>query len=567
MRKNSWSNKDTKYYYLHDFDANMNIMHNLIDCNRQPGRFFGRIEKGMRFASVVAMALMLGVPIGYAADSPPARPNILIAIADDMSWAHTSIAGCKGVNTPNIDRVARSGVLFRNGFCGAPGCSPSRAALLTGRHVWMNEEASTHHGLYPAKFVSYPDLLAQAGYVVGFTGKPWSPGDLGPGRKGNPVGPAFNKHTLTPPLSGIKNNDYTANFAEFLSKRKADQPFCFWYGSVEPHRSYERGSGLKAGKKLEDVQVPGFLPNTREVRSDFLDYFLEIEWFDRQLGQMLDLIQKHGELENTLVIVTGDNGMAFLRAKATCYEYGLHVPMQIAWPKRVPGGRVVDDPIGFVDLNATILAAAQVEHPAKNNPALAPVGRDFLPLLTGMKEGLVNPDQAFVFAGHERHTLTRYNDIGYPIRVLRTPQYLYLRNLRPERWPVGDPQRINKQSGKLLPPHVGCYRDIDDQTTLEWLVKESRSSKPYADLLELIVGRHPAEELYDIQKDPDCVHNLATNPVHADAKAKLAARMDAELKHTNDPRLYGANPNIADTYINVNPKNKMGENLFPPPTK
>ena len=500
-----------------------------------------------------------------AADA--ARPNILIAVADDMSWAHTSIAGCRGVRTPNIDRVARGGVLFRNGFCGAPGCSPSRAAFFTGRHIWMNEEASTHHGLFPAKFVSFPDLLGRAGYAVGFTGKPWSPGEAGPGRKGNPAGPAFNTRTLTPPLAGIKDNDYTANFADFLRKRPPGAPFCFWYGSVEPHRSYERGSGLKSGKRLEDVQVPGFLPDTPGVRSDFLDYFTEIEWFDRQLGQMLDLLEKAGELENTLVIVTADNGMPMLRAKATCYEYGLHVPLQIAWPKRVPGNRVVDDPVGFVDLNATILAAAQVEHPAQDDPTLAPVGRNLLPLLTSTSQGLVDPALAFVFAGHERHTLTRYNDIGYPIRVLRTPQYLYLRNLRPDRWPVGDPQRINRTSGRLLPPHAGCYRDIDDQELLQWLIKEARASEKYAALLDVIVGRHPAEELYDIVTDPDCLHNLADAPEHAAARAKLAAQLDEELKRTRDPRLYGPDPDIADTYPNVNPKNKMGEGNYPPPKK
>ncbi len=493
------------------------------------------------------------------------RPNILIAIADDMSWPHTSIAGCKGVSTPNIDRVARSGVLFRNGFCGAPGCSPSRAAFFTGRHVWMNEEAGPHHGLFPAKFVTFTDLLAQRGYKTGFTGKPWSPGNLGPGRNGNPAGQPFMKHKLTPPSSNIKDVDYVANFADFLTQRKKEQPFCFWFGSVEPHRSYQRGSGLESGKMLSDVSVPQFLPDTPEVRSDFLDYFYEIEYFDRQLGGMFDLLEKAGELENTLVIVTADNGMPMLRAKATCYEYGLHVPMQIAWPKEIPGGRVVDDPIGFVDLNATVLAAAGIEHPAKDDPELAPVGRNFMPLLQGTKQGLVDPEHAFVFAGHERHTLTRYNDIGYPIRALRTPQYLYLRNLRSERWPVGDPQRINKSNGQLLPLHVGCYRDIDDHETLGWLIKASKTSSEYKTMLELIVGRHPPEELYDIQSDPDCMHNLAASPEHASLRDKLADQMATELEHTNDPRLFGANPDIADTYPNVNPKNKMGEGNYTVP--
>jgi uncharacterized sulfatase len=148
---------------------------------------------------------------------------------------------------------------------------------------------------------------------------------------------------------------------------------------------------------------------------------------------------------------------------------------------------------------------------------------------------------------------------------LRTPQYLYLRNLRPDRWPIGDPQRWNPSTHQRLPLHAGCYRDVDDQETLQWLVHEARDSAKYAALLEHIVGRHPAEELYDIQQDPDCLHNLAASPDHAAAKAKLAAHLDAELKRTQDPRIYGSKPDIADTYINVNPKNKMGEGNYPPP--
>lgn len=119
----------------------------------------------------------------------------------------------------------------------------------------------------------------------------------------------------------------------------------------------------------------------------------------------------------------------------------------------------------------------------------------------------------------------------------------------------------------MLPLHAGCYRDVDDQETLQWLIKEARNSEKYAAMLELIAGRHPAEEMYDIQKDPDCLHNLAASAGHAAAKGKLAAQMDAELKRTQDPRIHGTNPDIAHTYINVNPKNKMGEGFYPPPKK
>ncbi len=282
---------------------------------------------------------------------------------------------------------------------------------------------------------------------------------------------------------------------------------------------------------------------------------------------MLQQLEDINELNNTLIIVTGDDGMAMLRAKATCYEYGLHVPLYVAWPNQIPANRSIDDPVGFVDLHATIVAAAGCQSLLPTEESTRPVGRDLLPMLLSDKSGLIDREHAEVFAGHERHTLTRYNDEGYPIRALRTPQYLYLRNLRPERWPVGDPQRINPQTGKLLPRHAGCYRDIDDQETLVWLIKAAETSTKYSQLLELIVGRHPAEELYDIQRDPDCMQNLVKDPAHQASLERLAARMDLELKQTADPRVHGPDPDRADKYINVNPKNKMGEGLYPAPSK
>jgi uncharacterized sulfatase len=265
-----------------------------------------------------------------------------------------------------------------------------------------------------------------------------------------------------------------------------------------------------------------------------------------------------------LVIVTADNGMPFLRAKATGYEYGLHVPLAISWPGHIPAARKVKDPVGFVDLTATILAAAGITHPSLSDPALAPAGRNLLPILSTIKQGIIDPDRAFAFAGHERHTLTRYNDIGYPIRVLRTPQYLYIRNLRPERWPVGDPQQYDRPGGRLLPMWARCCRDVDDLVTLYWL-RDRRTTPPYSTLFDRIVARHPAEELYDIQKDPDCLNNLVSSPQHAVAMRTLANRLTIFLRETNDPRLFGSNPDIADTYLHYNPNNPMGSGLYPPP--
>ena len=229
----------------------------------------------------------------------PRQPNVLLAISDDQSFRHTSIAGYKAITTPAFDRIAREGVLFRNAVCGSPGCSPSRASLLTGRYPWQIEHAGTHASSFSVKYACYPNLLEAGGYFVGYTGKGWGPGNWKEGgHQRNPAGPEFNRHRLKErPASGISNRDYVANFREFLKAKPANKPFCFWYGGHEPHRGFEAGSGVAAGKKISDVEVPSFLPDREIIRSDILDYCLEIEHFDRQLGKMLKLLEKQGELE------------------------------------------------------------------------------------------------------------------------------------------------------------------------------------------------------------------------------------------------------------------------------
>lgn len=504
-------------------------------------------------ALLVLVPLML-VPSLVTAEVSAKRPNILFAISDDQSHVHTSFAQYPGVKTPAFDRVAREGVFFRNAFAPSPGCSPTRAAFLTGRHVWQIEQAGTHASSFPRKYVVYPDLLEESGYVVGMTGKGWGPGNFQiDGRTRNPAGPAFTRRALTPPYSGIGKNDYAGNFADFLAQRPKGQPFCFWYGAAEPHRAYQPGAGRKAGKKLEQAPPPPFLPDAPEVRSDILDYCLEIEWFDGHLGRMLDLLDEQGELENTLVIVTSDNGMPFPRAKANLYEYGFHMPLAIRWGARVPGGRVVEDLVGFVDLTATILDAAGVEHPSREYP---PAGRSLLGLLTSEKQGLVEPQRDAVFAGRERHSSSRYNNWTYPQRAIRTPQFLYIRNFRPDRWPAGDPEVLNN-SGQSAGPHSG-YKDIDDSPTLDFLIAQSNDPK-LGRFLDLAVAKRPAEELFDIVNDPGCLRNLADDPRHADTRAALAKRLEDYLRQTGDARVLDGGE-VWETYPRYSPIRD-----FPPP--
>jgi uncharacterized sulfatase len=469
------------------------------------------------------------------------RPfNILMAISDDQSFRHTSAAGYKAIETPAFDRIAREGVLFRNAFCGSPGCSPSRASLLTGRYPWMLEHAGTHASSFSSKYACYPNLLEAGGYFVGFTGKGWGPGNWKDGgHKRNPAGTEFNRRSVKKsPTSGISRKDYVANFRDFLEACPEGKPFCFWYGGHEPHRGFEAGSGLAAGKKLADVEVPTFLPDQKIIRSDILDYCLEIEHFDRQLGRMLQLLQQRGELENTIVLVTGDNGMAFPRAKANCYEYGIHVPLAIRWPGQGKPGRVVDDLVSFVDLAPTLLEVAGLP----SEPAMT--GKSLATLLKSDKSGVVEPKRRQVFSARERHSSSRYQNWTYPQRAMRTDRYLLIRNFRPDRWPAGAPQKLNSK-GALGPMH-GAYHDIDACPSLTFLV-EHHDEPGIAPFFQWSIAKRPAWELFDIHQDPGCLENLIGSPVVEDVEPGLKRDLESFLTQTQDPRILDGG-DIFETY-------------------
>jgi uncharacterized sulfatase len=477
------------------------------------------------------------------------RPNVLIAISDDQSWPHASAYGSTLVNTPTFDRIAKEGVLFNNAFCASPGCSPSRAAFLTGRHTWQIEHAGTHASFFSTKYETFPDRLEADGYFVGYTGKGWAPGNFKvSGRVRNPAGTMFSAKG-----SSKKNSLYVASFQNFLDNRPEDQPFYFWFGSHDAHRSYKKGSGLAKGMTLAQATVPGFLPDSDEIRSDLLDYAFEVERFDDDVAAMLKMLEEIGELDNTLVIITSDNGMPFPRAKANCYEYGIHMPLAIRWPDRVPGGRTVDDLVGFVDLTATIYDATGVSAPS--DPGLS--GRSILGILKSNKSGVVDTTRDAVYAARERHSSSRYNSLSYPQRCIRTAQYLYIRNFTPERWPAGTPEKYGKakfnEAGELVSAQPGRahggYHDIDACPSLDFLIQH-HDHPDWGKFLGLSVDKRPAEELFDVVSDPDCLHNLAGQTRYTAVKEQLAKRLHNYLRETKDPRVTG-NGDIWETYPRV----------------
>ncbi len=463
------------------------------------------------------------------------RPNILFAIADDASWKHFGAYGCDWVKTPAFDRVASEGILFTRAYTPNAKCAPSRSCILTGRNSWQLEEAANHSPYFPAKFKTYAEALGENGYWVGSVAKGWAPGNPGEidGKRRELTGPKFDEYSTTPPAKHINNNDYARNFEAFLEARPGDIPFCFWYGSTEPHRRYEFEAGItKGGKKQEQIdEVPAFWPDVDTVRTDMLDYAFEIEYFDSHLQSMLQKLEEIGELENTLVIVTADNGMPFPRIKGQVYEYSNHLPLAIMWPNGISNpGRVITDFVNFIDFTPTYLELAGLT--AEEAGMQPPTGRSLTEFFHTEKEGNVIPDRNFVLVGKERHDVGRPDDQGYPVRGIITNGFLYLRNFKPDRWPKGNPET--------------GYLNCDGSPTKTYIL-DTRRKKGVMEYWQLNFGKRPAEELYHIDEDPFCMENLAGNPDFAETKNKLAAEMAEKLSAQGDPRILG-NGNIFDQY-------------------
>jgi N-sulfoglucosamine sulfohydrolase len=345
----------------------------------------------------------------------------------------------------------------------------------------------------------YPDLLEDAGYVVGYTGKGWGPGRFEPGgRARNPAGPQFK------------------SFDEFMQRRARGSPFCFWFGSTDPHRPYQAGTGAQSGMEPEGVQVPRFLPDTADVRQDLLDYYYEVQRFDMDLGQIIQALERAGELDNTIVIVTSDNGMPFPRAKASVYDGGARVPLAIRWPGVAEAGTVIESLVSLTDLAPTLLEGAGLQ------PLGAMTGRSLLPLLRREPQ----PGRDRVFIERERHANVRRGDLSYPVRAIRTKDYLYIRNFRGDRWPAGDPQQYFA---------VGVFGDIDGSPTKSLLL-DRRNDPTIASYFQLATAKRPAEELYDLRRDPEQLENVAGRPAHRDAQRRLRAELESWQRETGDPR-------------------------------
>ena len=453
------------------------------------------------------------------------NPNILFIVADDAG-ADMSAYGRTWVNTPAFDRIAREGLLFTRAYTPNAKCAPSRSCILTGRNSWQLDAAANHQIYFPTKFKTYMESLADAGYKTGFTGKGYAPGKAltNDGAPRPLLGTQYAKHKTSPPAKFISDNDYAANFADFV-QQAGHTPWSFWLGFYEPHRAYEYGAGIrKAGKKPEQIErIPAYWPDSLTIRTDLLDYAYEIEYMDSHVARVLKTLEEAGQLDNTLIVFTSDHGMPFPRVKGNQYENANHVPMAIRWPGGIAKpNRRIDDYVSFIDLAPTFLQAAGM---TITDSGMQPItGKSLFDLFTSSKSGQVNPARNFVLVGQERHDIGRPLDVGYPVRGIHRDGMLYLMNYEPDRWPA-----CNPETGYL-------NTDGSPTKTLILNLRRSGQDKTY---WQINFGKRPSEELYDIRRDPDCVRNLINTPAYKAITQRLKAEMVAKLKGQNDLRQIG----------------------------
>lgn len=503
---------------------------------------------------ILILALAAIASTALAAD----RPNILFCFADDWGrYAHCyqEVDGKPSINsllkTPVIDKVAREGVLFKNAFVNAPSCTPCRSSLLSGRYFFQTGRGAV---LVPAVWdpaiPSYPLMLRDAGYHIGKMYKVWGPGEphdapyggqtyayeaAGAGMNG------FSKMVMAAVGRGksveeSKNAVYQqvlTNFRTFLDKRPAGAPFCFWYGPRNTHRKWAKGSG-KAIWGIEPDSLKGLLPkfmaDVPEIREDFADYMGEIQAWDTSIGMMLEELEKRGELQNTLVVISGDHGMPGMPGgKCNLYDFGVGVPLVAKGPG-IKSGRIVDDFVNMMDMAPTFLEAGGVKK------AEGMTAKSFMNVLTSAKSGQIDPERTWVVTGRERHAQA----LPYPQRALRTKDFLYVRNFMPDRWPMGEPRftsRADLPTREALEQNtVVAFTDMDSSPTKSWLVyqfdvPEWQWHYAYA------FGKRPGEELYDLRKDGDQTKNLAADPAYASQRKAMADQLMAVLMKEKDPRV------------------------------
>jgi arylsulfatase A-like enzyme len=420
----------------------------------------------------------------------PKRPNILLVISDDHSAPHLGCYGDPTVRTPNLDRFASEGMRFNRAYTTAPQCSPSRASILTGFSPQRVGMTRLHTPL-PREHRTYYEFLRQEGYFTGVCGRNHHMDGLQSKQQWHYEIHRRNGMVSMPErvdfLHAGPQEDAPGQFLKFLAQKPKDKPFVFQVGFSDPHMPWTAAE-IEKVYRAEDIRLPGSLPDVPEMREMMIKYYAEVTHADMLFGQVMEILDKSGQRENTLVLFMGDNGASIPFGKGTLYQMGWNVPLLARWPGRTKAGAVSDELISGLDLFATFLEAGGARVPQRTE------SQSFL----GLLEGRAHVGREYVYCSRGWHVTL---DL---IRGLASRTHSFLFNV----WPEYRPPR---------PPRSYDATRVDPKLAAKW----ARTQRPLY-------------EMYDLRTDPWELDNLAGRPEHKDQEHRLKSALSEWMETTHD---------------------------------
>ena len=417
------------------------------------------------------------------------KPNIILFITHDQGQflrCYNTVQTPNNLHTPNLDKIAKDGIKFTNNFCTAPQCSPSRGSMQTSLYPHQNGLMGlTNRGWnLPDTNKTLPMYMKELGYtthLVGLQHETNFPEKLG-------------YDTMSKRTKDYKYNinKIEKDFLHFIEVHRADdKPFYANFGTIETHRPF---SAWANPVDANDVEVPPFLPDHEMIRKDLGEFYGAIEKVDNLIGKIMDRLQDTNLLENTLFIYTTDHGGAFPRSKCTLYDPGIKtlLLMSLTSSELFSGGKVYDQMISNIDLLPSLIDLARGKPPHNIE------GKSILPLL----KGEIDEFRDRIFAEKT------YHELYDPIRCMRTKNFKIIYNFEP--------------LDTLYQIPVDILKDLSGQYMKE-------------------IYNHPriAEELYDLENDPNETMNLAENPEFEGIVGTLKKDLFNWMKYTNDHLLFG----------------------------
>ena len=443
----------------------------------------------IKFISVAGIASLTGgclsgtatTSLSKATDA--GRPNFLFILADDCTFRDI---GCYGgqAHTPNIDALAKDGMRFTHSFQAAPMCSPTRHNIYTGLYP-VKSGAYPNHTFAKAGTRSIVHYLKPLGYRVALSGK----------RHINPKEVFPFEY-----LPGNKNPDMEAVDKFVAGCKVEDKPFCLFACSNEPHGPHDKGDPSRY--KADKLKLPPYWVDTSETREGYTKYLAEITYLDGQVRDLLGILEKHGLSDNTIVIFTSEQGDGLPFGKWTCYDTGLQNALVARWPGKIKAGSVSDAMIEYVDVVPTFVDAAG------GMPSSALEGKSYLGVLLGKTK----KHKKYVYGLQTTRGIIDGSD-HFGIRQVRSRQFKYIINLTPET-----------RFQNIVVTRNPIYASWRKKAEID------------ADAAEKVrrYENRPAEELYDIFKDPYEWNNLAGDPKYARTKKLLQEKLYVWMAQQGD---------------------------------